>query len=86
MYLACLKNEHNLYELISQSHKEKRDLKDRIIFYEFENNELDNKKLPIHSQIIISTFSISYISSTSILYILTLRIIIPCKYPQLLMN
>ena len=43
MYLACLKNEHNLYELISQSHKEKKDLKDRIIFYEFDNDELNNK-------------------------------------------
>ena len=43
MYLACLKNEHNLYELISQSHKEKKDLKDRIIFYEFDNDELSNK-------------------------------------------
>ena len=43
MYLACLKNEHNLYELISQSHKEKKELKDRIIFYEFDNDELNNK-------------------------------------------
>ena len=43
MYLACLKNDHNLYEIISESHKRKRDLKDRIIFYEYENNELDNK-------------------------------------------
>ena len=43
MYLACLKNEHNLYEIISMSHKEKKDLKDRIIFYEYENGALDNK-------------------------------------------
>ena len=43
MYLACLKNEHNLYEIISESHKRKKELKDRIIFYEFENKELDNK-------------------------------------------
>ena len=43
MYLACLKNEHNLYEIISFSHKEKKDYKDRIIFYEYEKNELDNK-------------------------------------------
>ena len=43
MYLACLKNEHNLYEIISMSHKEKKDLKDRIIFYEYENGVLDNK-------------------------------------------
>ena len=43
MYLACLKNEHNLYEIISESHKRKKDLKDRIIFYEYENKELDNK-------------------------------------------
>ena len=45
MYLACLKDEHNLYELINLSHKKKDDLKDRIIFYEFEKNELDNKLL-----------------------------------------
>ena len=43
MYLACLKEEHNLYEIISQSHKEKKQLKDRIIFYEYDKNELDNK-------------------------------------------
>ena len=43
MYLACLKYEDNLYEIISESHKRKRDLKDRIIFYEYEKNELDNK-------------------------------------------
>ena len=43
MYLACLKNEHNLHQIISESHQKKRELKDRIIFYEFENNELDNK-------------------------------------------
>ena len=43
LYLACLKSEHNLYEIISESHKRKKDLKDRIIFYEYEKNELDNK-------------------------------------------
>ena len=43
MYLACLKEEHNLYEIISQSHKEKKQLKDRIIFFFFYKNELDNK-------------------------------------------
>ena len=43
MYLACLKDNHNLYELIETSHKRKKDPKDRIIFYEFEKNELDNK-------------------------------------------
>ena len=45
MYLACLKDEHNLYEVISESHKRKDETKDRIIFYEFEKNELDNKLL-----------------------------------------
>ena len=43
MYLACLKNEHNLYELIAQSRKTKVDYHERIIFYEYEKNELDNK-------------------------------------------
>ena len=43
MYLACLKNEHNLYEIISYSHQEKKDYKDRIILYEYDKNELDNK-------------------------------------------
>ena len=45
MYLACLKDEHNLYELISYSHQKKEDFHDRIIFYEYEKNELDNKLL-----------------------------------------
>ena len=45
MYLACLKDEHNLYELISFSHKRKEDFHDKIIFYEYEKNELDNKLL-----------------------------------------
>ena len=43
MYLACLKNEHNLYEILVKSRKEKVDNHERIIFYEYEKNELDNK-------------------------------------------
>ena len=45
MYLACLKDQHNLYKLIKQCHEEKKDLHDRIIFYEYEKNELDNRLL-----------------------------------------
>jgi ubiquitin carboxyl-terminal hydrolase 4/11/15 len=45
MYLACLKDEQNLYELIKYSHEQKNDLHDRIIFYEYEKKELDNKLL-----------------------------------------
>ena len=45
MYLACLKDDHNLYELISQSHLRKSETKDRIIFYEYEKNELNDKLL-----------------------------------------
>jgi ubiquitin carboxyl-terminal hydrolase 4/11/15 len=43
MYLACLKNEHNLYEILVKSRKEKVDNHERIIFYEYEKNELDDK-------------------------------------------
>ena len=43
MYLANLKDEHNLYELIKQCHDQKKEFHDRIIFYEYEKNELDNK-------------------------------------------
>ena len=45
MYLASLKDEHNLYQLISSSHKLKGELNDRIIFYEYEKAELDDKLL-----------------------------------------
>ena len=43
MYLAFLKNEHNLYEILVKSRKEKEDNHERVIFYEYEKNELDNK-------------------------------------------
>ena len=45
MYLACLKDEHNLYDLIYSGQKKKFELKNRIIFYEYEKNQLDNKLL-----------------------------------------
>ena len=45
MYLASLKDDHNLYQLISSSHKLKGELNDRIIFYEYEKDELDDKLL-----------------------------------------
>ena len=43
MYLANLQENHNLYELIKQCHDLKKEFKDRIIFYEYEKNELDNR-------------------------------------------
>ena len=43
MYLANLQESHNLYELIKQCHDLKKEFKDRIIFYEYEKNELDNR-------------------------------------------
>ena len=45
MYLAYLKDQQNLYSIIKQCHEEKNDLHDRIIFYEYEKKELDNKLL-----------------------------------------
>jgi len=45
MYLASLKEDNNLYKIIKRSHEKKKDLQDRIIFYEYEKNELDNKLL-----------------------------------------
>ena len=45
MYLACLKDEHNLYELINIGQKKKFEVHNRIIFYEYEKNQLDNKLL-----------------------------------------
>ena len=42
MYLACLKDNHNIYELINSSYKDKIK-SNKIIFYEYEKNELDNK-------------------------------------------
>ena len=43
MYLACLKDNHNIYELIDSSYKNKNVKSNKIIFYEYEKNELDNK-------------------------------------------
>ena len=43
MYLACLKDTQNLYQIIDQCHKKKTELKDRIILYEYEKNDLNNK-------------------------------------------
>ena len=45
MYLACLKDEHNLYEIISTGQKRKSEPQNKIIFYEYEKNQLDNNKL-----------------------------------------
>jgi hypothetical protein len=44
MYLAFLKNEHNLYEILVKSRTEK-DNHERVIFYEYEKNELLDYKL-----------------------------------------
>ena len=38
MYLACLKDEHNLYEIISTGQKRKSEPQNKIIFYEYEKN------------------------------------------------
>ena len=45
MYLACLKDEHNLYEIINSGQKQKSEPQNKIIFYEYERNQLDNNKL-----------------------------------------
>ena len=45
MYLTCLKDQHNLYELIDSSINKKFEPHNRIIFYEYDKNELDDKLL-----------------------------------------
>ena len=45
MYLACLKDEHNLYELIESGQNRKSEPHNKIIFYEYNKNELDGKLL-----------------------------------------
>ena len=57
MYLANLQENHNLYELIKQCHDLKKEFKDRIIFYEYEKNELDNR-------LIFFVVPIAYLSET----------------------
>ena len=44
-YLALLKDDQNLYKIIKLSHDSEKELNDRIIFYEYEKNELNNKLL-----------------------------------------
>ena len=45
MYLACLKDEHNLYQLIESGQNRKSEPHNKIIFYEYNKNELDGKLL-----------------------------------------